>query len=200
LGDYAFFRVASDPDLTPDELMSEMAAILTSDPSRQPQVKQAIEHLEEFWLSHDPSLLQRADEQFSNAASEAASITLERVSGGVAFLNGIVKLAQPGMDEKTYKSLRWELYNQIKLLDVFQGLTSDIVWQPESYAHFAWKADLMVRQYQWYRASRPDLVDRTIYPEASAEFAALNWPKDMPIGGSGFDFNIGKMPGPLTYD
>ncbi len=200
LGDYAFFRLASDPDLTQEVLVHEMAALLSSDPDEQPLIAEGITLLEEFWLSHDPSLLQRADELLTNASHKGTSKTLLNVSGGVAFLNGIVKLAQPGVNGDKRKIMRWELYQQLKLLDVFQGITSDIVWQPESFAFFCWQADLMVRQYQWYRASRPDMVDRSIYPEASAEFATLNWPKDMPIGKEGFDFNIGEMPGPLSHD
>ena len=82
---------------------------------------------------------------------------------------------------------------------IFQGITCDVIWQPESYALFYSKVDLMVQQYLWYKSSIPDFVNRKIYPEATSSLVTLNWPKLRSEPGLR-DEEIGKMPGPFTFD
>ena len=118
----------------------------------------------------------------------------------MTFLHCVVQMAQPSTTDEARKAMRWNLYQTLKGLDTFQGITSDIVWQPESYAFFSWQVDLMVRQYVWFRTSRPDRIDRAIYPEATADFARLRWPDDVDTPGAKEDRPRGEMPGPLTYD
>ncbi len=200
LGDYSFFRLASDPSLSRQALVGEMAGLLSTTSETRSSVGRAIDLLEEFWLTHDIDHLKKAEALFASAASSEGSSHLERVSGGTTFLHYIVQMAQPGIAEKRRKALRLELYQRLKTMDIFQGITSDIVWQPESFAFFTWQADLMVRQYDWYRTSRPDAVDRRIYPEATAEFAALKWTDEKRSPAARREWRPGEMPGPLTYD
>ncbi len=200
LGDYAFFRLASDPSLSQEELVAEMAGFLCTASENQSLVEQAINLLEEFWLTHEIGSLERAEGLFGSASSTELSKVLERVSGGTTFLYYIVQMAQPSITNKRQKELRWELYQRLKALDVFQGITSDIVWQPESYAFFSWQVDLMIRQYVWFKTSRPDAVDRTIYPEATADYATLRWPEGGSESQLAMDQKIGEMPGPLTFN
>jgi len=200
LGDYAFFRLAFDPSLTQEELIEEMASLLCEEPVHRAAVAEAIGLLEAFWLGHDLRLLERAESLFAEAAKVEPSKHLARVSGGTTFLLHVVRMAQPNVSPEARKAMRWELYRILKTLDVFQGITSDIVWQPESYAFFSWQVDLMVRQYEWFRASRPDRIDRSVYPEAKADFAKLQWPKGIDTPDPSADRPRGEMPGPFTYD
>jgi hypothetical protein len=200
LGDYAFFRLAFDPSLTQEELVFEMASLLCEAPANRSSVAEAINLLESFWIGHELASLERAEDLFERAAATESSKHLARVSGGTTFLTSIVRMAQPAVSTEARKKMRWELYQHLKTLDVFQGITSDIIWQPEAYAFFCWQVDLMIRQYRWYRTSRPDVVDRTIYPEATAEFATLKWPQGVETPDASKDRPRGEMPGPLTYD
>ncbi len=200
LGDYTFFRLAFNPSLAQEELIEEMASLLCEEPVHRAAVAEGIGLLEAFWLDHDPQLLERAESLFAEAVKAEPSKHLARVGGGTTFLLHIVRMAQPNVSPEARKAMRWELYRILKTLDVFQGITSNIVWQPESYAFFCWQVDLMVRQYEWFRASRPDRIDRNIYPEATADFAALRWPEDIDTPDPSTDRPRGEMPGPLTYD
>jgi len=200
LGDYAFFRLAFDPSLTQEDLVTEMASLLCEEPVHREAVAEGIRRLESFWLDHDPAELERAEHLFSEAATVESSKHLARVSGGVTFLHRIVQMAQPSTTDEARKAMRWDLYQTLKGLDTFQGITSDIVWQPESYAFFSWQVDLMVRQYVWFKTSRPDRIDRAIYPEATVDFARLRWPDNVDTPGAKEDRPRGEMPGPLTYD
>jgi len=200
IGDYTFFRLASDPSLTKEQLVEEMGGLLASDSDGEHKVSQAIEALESFWISHDPAEIRSAEEKFESALNPGATSSLSRVSHGTTFLHYIVKLAEPGLEERKRKNLRWEFYQRIKAMDTFQGITSDIVWQPESYAFFCWQVELMCRQYMWFKTSRPDVLDRSVYPEPSAEFRTLEWPKEMLKSDVTIDRGRNDMPGPLTYD
>ena len=136
------------------------------------------------------------------AARVVAMLFLVAVLAGCASvfkLQVLYEAPQPGATDEARKAMRWELYRILKSLDVFQGITSDIVWQPESYAFFSWQVDLMVRQYVWFKTSRPDRIDRAIYPKATAEFAKIQWPEDIDTPSAEEDRPRGEMPGPLTY-
>ncbi len=167
LGDYTFFRLASDPSLSQQQLVDEMAGILCRKAVNRNMVKKAIDLLEEFWTTHDQKTIEKANQSFINALSGEKSRALQYVSNGTTFLSFIVRLSQPGISDKQKSELKKELYVRIKSMYIFQGITSDIFWQPESYAMFSAKVDLMIRQYNWYKSSRPDFVDRNIYPRAT---------------------------------
>ena len=200
LEDYTYFRLASDPSLSQEQLVEEMAGILCKNAKNQKTLKSAINMLEEFWTTHDPDTIEKAEQSFNNAFSGETSKTLENIKNGTTFLKYIVKLSQAGVKESKKNELKRELYTVLKSMYIFQGITSDICWQPESVAHFTGLANQMVRQYNWYKTSRPDIVDREIYPDASSKFSTLNWPeKNMKSDNARKGF-FGEMPGPLTID
>lgn len=199
LGDYTFFRLASDPSLSQQQLVTEMAGILCRKTENRNTVKQAIDLLEEFWTTHDLKTIGDSDDLFSSALKGETSKILEYISNAVTFLRYIVKISQPKVSDKQKSNLKRELYERLKTMFVFQGITSDVVWQPESYSLFYSKVDLMVKQYLWYKSSIPDFVDRKIYPEATSNNVKLSWPKLQSKLGIGVE-EIGKMPGPLTFD
>ena len=199
LGDYTFFRLASDPSLSQQQLVDEMAGILCKKEENRETVRKAIDLLEEFWTTHDEKTIKKVEESFANAFSGEKSKTLQYISNGTTFLSFIVRLAQPGISDKKKNELRKELYVRLKSMYIFQGITSDITWQPESYAMFSFKVDLMIKQYDWYRSSRPDFVDRNIYSEAMSKPYRLKWKAESNRREKD-DRGIGEMPGALTID
>ena len=199
LDDYTYFRLASDPLLSQEQLIEEMAGILCKKGENKKTAIKAINMLEEFWTTHDLKTIENSDNLFNSTSTGETSKILQNVSNAVTFLHYIVKISQPEVSEKQRSDLKRELYERLKTMYVFQGITSDVIWQPESYAIFYSKVDLMVQQYLWYKSSIPDFVDRKIYPEATSSFVTLNWPKLHSEPGLR-DEEIGKMPGPFTFD
>ena len=184
LSDYAYFRVTSDPSLTQEQIVSELAGLLTERAEDQPQVRDAINTLEHFWSTRKVADIQKADELFRGVLMKEKEHTrnLEYVSNGVTFLTYIVRMAQPGVTDRQKTQLKRELYQTVKPMYIFQGLTSDIVWQPEAVRFFNARLDMMVEDYHHYD-SIPEIVDRSIYPRATAKPFKLRWPEGTKVNG-----------------
>jgi hypothetical protein len=178
LCDYTFFRVASDPSLTQDQIVSELAGLLTDNAEDEPTVKEAINTLEQFWTTRKLEDIQKVDELFRQVLSKEHNKNLEHVSNGVTFLTYIVRMAQPGVTPAQKMQLKHQLYETIKSMYIMQGLVADIVWIPESVRFFNARVDMMVEDYQssLYSAT-PSIVDRSIYPKATSQPVQLQWPK-----------------------
>jgi len=86
MDDYVFFRLASDPSLTQEQIVSELAGLLAEKPENQKQVKEAINTLERFWSSHKVEDLETVDKLFKGVLPEEKSKNLLYVSNGVTFL------------------------------------------------------------------------------------------------------------------
>ena len=200
LDDYTYFRLASDPSLSQSQIVGEMAGILCKKIGNQKNVKLAINMLEEFWTTHDPDTIEKADCFFGNAVAGETSKILQNVSNGTTFLNYIVKLSQAKISDRQKAGLKRELYTRLKSMYIFQGITSDIIWQPESFAHFVGMINLMIKQYNWYKTSRPDVVDRKIYPEATSKPYKLRWSAKYYKPECNKEEFFGEMPGPLTFE
>ena len=180
LCDYAYFRVISDPSLTQEKLVDEMAGLLTDRREDEATVKEAINTLEQFWSTRKLEDVEKADRLFRNVLPNEHSKNLEYVSNGVTFLTYIVRMAQPGVTPQQKNNLKKELYQTVKPMYIMQGLTSDIVWIPEAVRFFNARVDMMVQDYGYPLYSpRPDVVDRSIYPKATSDPVRLHWPEGM---------------------
>ena len=149
-------------------------------PETQQQVKKAINTLEQFWTSRKVEDIQKAEQLFRGVLPQEKSKNLEYASNGVTFLSYIVRMAQPGITAADTNRLKRELYNAVKPMYIFQGLTADIVWLPEAVRFFNARVDMMVEDFHSpYVAgpAHPDVVDRSIYPKATSQPFQLRWPK-----------------------
>ena len=80
------------------------------------------------------------------------------------------------MEQKN--KLKRELFETVKPMYIFQGLTADIVWVPEAVRFFNARVDMLVEDYNIPIFSpRMDVVDRSIYPKATSQPFTLQWPK-----------------------
>jgi hypothetical protein len=177
LDDYVFFRVASDASLTQDQLVGELAGLLTETAEDEAPVKDAINTLEQFWSTRKLEDIEKVDKLLRGVLPREHSKNLERVSNGVTFLTYIVRMGQPGITAQDKLKLKSELYETIKPMYILQGLTADIVWIPESVRFFNARVDMMVEDYQspLYSAT-PAVMDRSIYPKATSQPVQLRWP------------------------
>jgi hypothetical protein len=180
VGDYVFFRLASDPSLTEEQLIREAAALLTTSAESGARVAKAISLLEQFWTgSRKLENLESADRILREVILGEDSQDLEYLSNGVTFLTYIVRLAQPGLTSEDTVRLKGELYQTVREMYAFQGLVADIVWLPEALRMFNQRVEWMVEEYQMpFYAGNPysEVVDRSIYPKASSKPVKLHWP------------------------
>jgi hypothetical protein len=114
LCDYAYFRVDSDPSVTQEKLVDEMAGLLAEKEEDEAQVKEGINTLERFWSTHKLEDIEKADQLFRGVLPREPSKNLEYVSNGVTFLTYIVRTAQPGVTAEQKTKLKQELYETIK--------------------------------------------------------------------------------------
>jgi len=179
--DYVYFRVASDPSLTQEQIVNELAGLLAEKPESQQQVKEAINILEQFWTTHRLEDIEKAEKLFRELLAQEHSKNLQYIGNGVTFLTYIVRMAQPGVTAAQKNKLKRELYQTVKPMYIFQGLTADIVWLPEAVRFFNARVDMMVEDYRSpFVAGSPysEVVDRSIYPKATSKPFTLQWPKE----------------------
>jgi hypothetical protein len=179
MDDYVFFRLSSDPNLTQEQLVSELAALLAEKPENRQAVKEAISTLEQFWTTHKLADIERAEKLLRELLPQEHSKNLEYISDGVTFLSYVVRMAQPGVTAAEKDRLKRELYQTAKSMYIFQGLTADIVWVPEAIRFFNARVDMMVEDYNGpdFARSYPEVVDRDIYPKATSQPYTPQWPK-----------------------
>ena len=175
LGDYAFFRLACDPSLTQEQLADEMAGLLCDKPENRRTAAEAVNTLENFWSTKNLDDLAKAERLFRDLLKEEKSKRLEYVSNGVTFLSYLVRMAKPEIETDQRNLLKIELYQTIKPMYIFQGFTSDVIWQPESLRFFFARVEMMVEDYRNF-SHMPEVVDRSIYPKATSKPFRLKWP------------------------
>ena len=158
--------------------MSELAGLLAEKPENQQQVKEAINTLDRFWTTRKLEDIERAEKLFRELLPKEKSKNFEYISNGVTFLTFIIRMAQPGVTAEQKTKLKAELYQTVKPMYIFQGLTSDIVWLPEAVRFFNARVDMIVEDYVTPRRTTMEFVDRTIYPKATSQPFTLQWPKE----------------------
>jgi len=181
MDDYVYFRLASDPSLTQEQLVNELAGLVCEKPESQQQVKEAINTLEQFWTTRKLEDIEKVERLFRELRPEEHSKNLQYISNGLTFLTYIVRMAQPGVTPAQKAELKRQLFQTVKPMYIFQGLTADIVWVPEAVRFFNARVDMMVEDYvSPYFAGAPpssEVVDRSIYPKATSQPFTLQWPK-----------------------
>ncbi len=184
LDDYVYFRLASDPSLTQAQLVNELAGLLSEKPQDQEQVREGINTLERFWTTHKVEDLETANKLFQEVLPNEKSTNLQNISNGLTFLTYVARMAQPGVTEKQKTQLEHELYQTVKPMYIFQGLTADIVWQPEAIRFFNARVDMMVEDYHSPMIAGspyPEVVDRSIYPRATSQPFKMHWPENASV-------------------
>lgn len=169
IADYAFFRLASDPGLTEIDIVAEAAGLLCVDDADKRKAAKAVQGLENFWTSHDLDQIREVDDLFSSLVSSENPRRLEYVSHGVTALSAIAEFARDDIDRDQALRLINDLYDRMKTMYIFQGLTSDVIWQRESRRFFEFRAQTWAEDYRMYRDSVPDVVDRSLYPRATSD-------------------------------
>src|SRR5262249_9187328 len=145
-----------------------------------PRMKEAINRLEQFWTSHKLAEIEKVDQLLRDLLPEEHSKRLEHISQGVTFLTYIVRIAQPGVIAEQKTKLKAELYKKTLPMYILQGLASDVALVSEALRLFNFRVDTMVEDYvspELTGTPYPEVIDRSIYPKATAEPYRLRWPE-----------------------
>ena len=76
IDDYVYFRLASDPSLSQEQLVNELAGLLCETPENQKQVKKAINTLEQFWSTRKLEDIKTAENLFRELLPQEKSRNL----------------------------------------------------------------------------------------------------------------------------
>jgi len=88
-------------------------------------------------------------------------------------------MAQPGVTPEQKNQLKLELFQTVKPMYIFQGITADVVWQYEAMRFFSARVDMMIEDYNspiYAGSLYPEVVDRKIYPKATSQPFTLQGP------------------------
>jgi hypothetical protein len=129
LGDFAFFRLAFNPNLTIDDLAEESAGLLTTNPENKERVKKAIILLEEFWNTLDANTLKEAANLFRAAFQNGASKSLGYIADGTDILLDVYKLSESDLPLEEQNKMKGEIYRKMKDMFIYQGYTTKHVWE-----------------------------------------------------------------------
>jgi len=146
LSDFFFMRMAWDPEIGRDDLVDQAAAYLTSNVSDRRAIAEAIEKIELYWHQRAREDLIAARDAFERAASDDSCLDLLRIRDGLVILTMVDDYARTvaeldeatdaGEDVSELTQARQEkllaVYTQLKEYPIYQGLTTDGMWEPRS--------------------------------------------------------------------
>jgi hypothetical protein len=146
LNDYVFMRLAWNPDLTPDQLIDEMAGYLTSRPENRAKVVEGIKALDAYWEGRDQlANSDRAATLFDEAKVGEPSYQLEYTADMLSLLPGIHRLNHGNLPPEEAAQVRQKLFAETQRRYILQGFGStDYQWVPEANGYFREFLDLCV--------------------------------------------------------
>ena len=122
LNDFVFMRLAWNPDLTYDQLVSEMAGYLTDQPANRAKVAEAIVALDKYWEGTDQlANIDRAAQLFDEAKTGESSYQLEYTADMLSLLPGIHRLNQPGLAPDEAEAIRKQLFAETQRVIFCRG-------------------------------------------------------------------------------
>ncbi|UCF10890.1 MAG: hypothetical protein JSW65_04215 [Candidatus Bipolaricaulota bacterium] len=146
LSDYFSMRLAWNPDLGRQELLDGAAAYLTKSAEEGEAIAEAIGRLEAYWHHRKRDDLLLARDAFDAAAGPEAYPELVRIRDGLTILAMIDDFAATAkafeeaiegddnaVEAKGRRDVKLlEVYEALKAYPIYQGLTTDGLWEPRS--------------------------------------------------------------------
>jgi hypothetical protein len=126
--DSAVLRLAWEPGLAMEKLVTEIAEAAASRPSDRQRLKSAIWALERFWTEFDLEALREAEELFEKAAGAGAIAQVRYTADGVKALR---RLAEEtfGTESATLEGKQKDaIYQVMRESYIYQGYTTDEGW------------------------------------------------------------------------
>ena len=138
LNDFVFMRLAWNPDLTYEQLVSEMAGYLTDRPENRAKVAEAIVALDKYWEGTDQlANIDRAARLFDQVKTGESSYQLEYTADMLSLMPGIHRLNQAGLSPEEAETIRKQLFAETQRRYILQGFGStDYQWVPEADGYF----------------------------------------------------------------
>ncbi|MEM2507561.1 MAG: hypothetical protein QXF61_11020 [Nitrososphaeria archaeon] len=145
IGDFVFFRLAFKPDLTMDELVEEIAGLLTTEPENKEHVRKAILLLEEYWSTFDTSTLEKAAGLFEVASKSESSKYLKYIADGVSVLLDVHRLSERELSSEEQSKAKMEIYEKMKNMFIYQGYTTEHIWESRAISFLFPRIDWWVK-------------------------------------------------------
>ncbi len=144
LNDFVFMRLAWNPDLTPAQLIDEMAGYLTTRPENRAKVAEAIRALDAYWEGQDQVVnIDRAAQLFDEAKAGEPSCQLEYTADMLSLMPGIHRLQHGSLPAEEAEKVRQQLFGETQRRYILQGFGStDYQWVPEANGYFREFLDL----------------------------------------------------------
>ena len=146
LSDFAFMRLAWNPGVTREELVGDAASYLTTNAQDGDVIAEAIERIERYWQERNRDDLLAARDAFDSVADRDACPELVRIRDGITILAmvddyaGAAKTYEEAIEaseaataaKKARDAKLIEVYQALKAYPIYQGLTTDGIWEPRS--------------------------------------------------------------------
>jgi hypothetical protein len=139
LNDYAFMRLAWNPDLTPAQLIHEMAGYLTEKPHARAKVAEAIAALDAYWakLQDRDANIAKATRLLDQAKADEPSRQLEYLADTTFMLWGIRQLQRTDISKEEQELVKDRMYAESFKRYVLQGFGgTQYQWEAESRKFF----------------------------------------------------------------
>lgn len=138
LNDYAFMRLAWNPDLTPKQLIDEMAGYLTEKPHSRAKVAEAIAALDAYWTTQDRDAnIAKATRLLDQAKADEPSRQLEYLADTTFMLWGIRQLQRTDISKEEKELVKERMYAESFHRYVLQGFGgTQYLWEAESRKFF----------------------------------------------------------------
>jgi hypothetical protein len=139
-------RLAWNPHLSRADLLDGAAAYLTTSRAQKQGISDAIARIESYWHRRERDDLLSARDGFSGAAGEDAYPEFLRIRDGLTILAMIdeyaasarafdeaVQTSEAAVDAKKNRDAKLlEVFQALKAYPLYQGLTTDGIWEPRS--------------------------------------------------------------------
>ncbi|MBC8877295.1 MAG: hypothetical protein H8E44_48320, partial [Planctomycetes bacterium] len=157
LNDFVFARLAWDPDLGGEHLVSEMAGYLTENSEDRAKITEAISALDAYWEGKDQVVnIDKAARLFDEAKQGEPPYQLEYTADMVSLLPGIHRLNQPGISKQEADAIKARMFAETSKRYILQGFGgTDYQWVPEARMYF----DAFVRMWAPGHQKTPPATD-----------------------------------------
>jgi len=146
LSDYITMRLAWNPDLSRQELLDGAGAYLTQRPEDREAISGAVDRIEAYWHKRQRDDLLAARDAFDKATGSDAYPELVRIRDSLRVLamiddyaasakvfDDVLQASEPAVKAKQVRDAKLlEVFHALKAYPIYQGLTTDGIWEPRS--------------------------------------------------------------------
>ena len=158
IDDYAFGRYLWNPEIAGNDVISEVAGLLSSSMKEKQDIINAIQLLEDFWRSFDGNKLKESNEILKMVIEQQKEVLepLKSIQEATEILNLLFKHHSLDSERRKYR-IAQKIYRSMREMDTFQCYTSYNVWDYRSF-------EMIKQRIEWWTDSGIGLFDPKTFP------------------------------------